>query len=187
MMSMVGDDQGNLSAGEAVEFELTFLARGLPPGLASWPSVGLIDVYIPSDRSVHPRVRLRQKGDDFELTKKVPLAARDASAHSEITIPLSREEYIELSGSSTRRVEKIRYAGSIDGYAAEVDIFMGALKGLVLMDFEFGSREELDQFVVPSLCLADVTQEDFVAGGLLAGRSFSELSNKLQKFGYVPL
>jgi len=144
----------------------------LPPGLASWPLVGLIDVYIPSDRSVHPRARLRKKGDYVEPTRKIPLAARDASAHSEITISLSREEYIELSGSSGRRVEEIRYAGSIGGYPAEVDVFVGALKGLVLIDFEFGSREELDQFVVPSLCPADVTQEDFVAGGLLAGRSF---------------
>ena len=173
--------------GESLEFELTFLARALPEGLANWPSMRLTDVYVPANPVMHPRLRLRQKGEAYEITKKVPLNSADASAHTEITIPLSPDEYRDLAGLNGRRVEKIRYSGLIDGNPAEVDVFVGALQGLVLIDFEFSDREQLEKFVVPRICLADVTQEEFIAGGMLSGKGFADIESRLRDFGYEPI
>jgi len=45
----------------------------------------------------------------------------------------------------------------------------------------------LDRFVIPDFCLAEVTHEDFLAGGMLCGKSYSDIEDKLKKFGYVKI
>ena len=37
---------------------------------------------------------------------------------------------------------------------------------------------------MPDFCLAEVTQEEFIAGGMLCGKSFEDIKDKLEKFGY---
>ena len=37
---------------------------------------------------------------------------------------------------------------------------------------------------MPSMALADVTQEDFIAGGLLAGKKYSDIAPELDRFEY---
>lgn len=79
---------------------------------------------------------------------------------------------------------KNRYRVSIDNKMAEVDVFVENLAGLVLIDFEFDSIYEKSNFRMPSVALADVTQEDFIAGGLLAGKKYSDIAPELDKFKY---
>lgn len=170
-----------------LELEYTYLAYNLPEEIRGMPSKRLVDVYIPESGTDHPRLRLRQKGETFELTKKIPLQEGDASAHNETTIQLDKAEFDALSQASSKRVVKDRYVTNIDGYSAEVDVFRDDLEGLVLIDFEFSSKLEQDAFVMPSVCLADVTQEDFIAGGLLAGKSYTDIATDLDRFNYKPL
>ena len=75
----------------------------------------------------------------------------------------------------------------IDGTLAEIDIFIEDLAGLVLIDFEFDTEAEKDNFTPPSVALADVTQEDFVAGGLLAGKTYRAIEPELARFCYKKL
>ncbi len=172
---------------DTIEQELTYLAASLPNGLEGTRPTRLKDIYIPDTDGQHPRLRLRQKGDKYEITKKIPLIEGDASAHTELTIPLTSEEFFAMENSSSKIVEKDRYDINIDGYAAEVDVFLNELHGLVLIDFEFDSEESKDAFVAPSVCLADVTQEMFIAGGKLAGKSFENIKVELDKFNYEAL
>lgn len=37
---------------------------------------------------------------------------------------------------------------------------------------------------MPDFCLADVTQEKFTAGGILAGKKYSDIEAELEKYGY---
>lgn len=67
---------------------------------------------------------------------------------------------------------------------AEIDIFVDGLKGLVLMDFEFNTVKEKSDFKIPDIALADVTQEDFIAGGLLAGKTYNDIAPELKRFNY---
>lgn len=75
----------------------------------------------------------------------------------------------------------------IDGRPAEVDVFRDLLAGLVLIDFEFDNEKEKQAFQIPDIALADVTQEEFVAGGALSGKSYSDILPNLQRFDYKKL
>lgn len=168
---------------QELELELTFLAKELPKNLKTVKPTRIIDIYVP-DISEHSHLRLRQKGNRYEITKKTPVVEGDASEQIEQTIPLTKDEFDALSSCSKKRVAKDRYNIEIEGKMAEVDVFTEGLKGLVLMDFEFNTVDEKSTFKIPSVALADVTQEDFIAGGLLAGKIYNDIVSELDRFNY---
>lgn len=96
----------------------------------------------------------------------------------------SEDEFLALSKASSKQVAKNRYAVNVAGYDAEVDVFAGELEGLVLIDFEFATETEKNSFAMPEVALADVTQENFIAGGSLAGKSYANIKPELARFGY---
>jgi len=163
------------------ELERTFLARSVPDlsGCESWE---IVDIYIPASAE-HPTLRIRKFGDRYEMTKKEPVGS-DSSVQEEQTIRLTEQEFLVLSSLKGKRFRKIRYYYICAGRRAEVDVFQDALKGLVLVDFEFSSEEEKDAFTMPDFCLTEVTQEEFVAGGMLAGKSYAEVERLLERLGY---
>lgn len=168
-----------------VELERTFLLKDLPKDIKDCKSVEILDIYFPTTMP-HPILRLRKKGSRFVLTKKAPVK-NDASKQREQTITLSEEEFLELSALPGKKIRKIRYYYPIDGYLAEIDIFLDDLQELILVDFEFSSIKEKERFSMPSFCLADVTQEEFVAGGFLAGKKYSDIESSLKKYNYQKL
>lgn len=164
-----------------MEYEKTYLAKGLPEDLDDHESYVMVDVYFPKD-SKHPVLRLRRKGNSYELTKKEPVGD-DKSHQEEHTIPLTKEEFDALAQVDGKRLEKRRYLYD----DMEIDVFEGDLKGLVLVDKEFGSMEELNDFTMPDFCLADVSQEEFIAGGMLCGKRYEDIAGDLERFGYTPI
>ena len=164
-----------------IELEKTYLAKFIPGGLKDKKE--MLDIFIPKN-SVHPILRIRKNGEQFEITKKYPVEDGDASKQHEFTIKLTKEEFEELSLIEGKRTEKHRYKLDHQGREAEVDIFQGKLKGLVLIDFEFKTEEEKEIFEMPDFCLAEVTQEEFLAGGMLCGKSYEEVEENLNRFGY---
>lgn len=171
---------------EEVELEITYLAKSLPKGLDKCEFKELVDIYVPEEAD-HPRLRIRQKGRKYEITKKIPMVEGDASRHTEMTIPLDEREFAALSKVEGKQVHKTRYMYPHGGLTAEIDVFRDGLSGLVLVDFEFPSVEEMKAFKMPDFCLTDVTQEDFIAGGMLCGKSYSDIEGKLTGFGYKKL
>lgn len=165
-----------------IEIEKTFLAKSIPIDLATTKSKKIMDVYIPGSFE-KPTIRLRQNGDTFEITKKVQTNPADASVHQEFTIPVTKEEFNVL-GIGGKSVSKIRYYFKINNYSCELDVFLDGLSGFVLVDFEFNSQEEYDSFVPPDFCGADATQENFVAGKNLAGKTYLDISNHLDRLQY---
>jgi CYTH domain-containing protein len=166
------------------EIEKTYLAKYLPEGLLQAPYKEIIDIYFPT-KAEHPKLRLRKNGEKYEMTKKTLVNPADASSQIENTIPLSKDEFEELSQLPGKRVRKLRYYYDYDGLTAEIDVFQDALQGLVVIEFEFQSEEQLQAFRTPDFCLVDITQEDFIAGGMLCGKSYEDISNHLKKFGYI--
>lgn len=168
------------------EIELTFLAKRIPDEIKNTKPVRLIDVYVP-EHSSFPVVRLRQRGNIYEITKKVPMREGDFSSHTEHTIPLEKDEFEALCRSSARAVIKDRYKIEINGQVAEVDIFLDRLSGLVMVDYEFEAEKQKEAFTIPDWCLTDVTQERFVLGGQLAGKGYKDIEADLRAFNYKPL
>ena len=118
------------------------------------------------------------------MTKKVPLDEKDASTQEEHTIPLDEKEFQALSSLSGKEVRKIRYFYDSEGMRAEFDVFKDDLNGLVLVDFEFTDEKQKESFVMPDFCLADITQEDFIAGGMICGKKYEDILHELKRFGY---
>ncbi|MGE0793077.1 MAG: adenylate cyclase [Candidatus Woesearchaeota archaeon] len=168
-----------------IELERTFLAKEIS-FLKNCEFKEFVDVYIPANVN-HPVLRLRKKGNKFELTKKYPVNEGDSSHMNEETIILDENEFNALSKLDGKRVAKKRYYYPYNNLIAEVDVFTEDLKGLVLVDFEFKTMEEKDSFEMPDFCLVEVTQEEFIAGGMICGKKYSDISEKLDKFGYKKL
>lgn len=169
-----------------IELELTYLAKKLPDEVKNIKPEKLFDLYLP-ENAYRPTMRLRQKGKSYEITKKKPINLNDFSRQTEQTIPLDKDEFAALAVVSKRKVVKDRYTVTIDGTTAEVDVFGDDLHGLVLIDFEFETDDAKSAFRPPDCCLADVTQEFFLAGGQLAGKSYADILVELDRFGYKAL
>lgn len=166
-----------------IELEKTYLLKFLPPHLEKCRFKEIIDIYLPT-QARHPTLRIRRNGDKYEITKKEPLAG-DSSRMKEDTAPLTKEEFEELNKSlAGKRLHKLRYYYSYQNQIAEIDIFQGNLKGLILVDFEFKTLAEKDSFLMPDFCLADITQEEFTAGGMLCGKTYSDIQERLAKLNY---
>jgi len=165
------------------ELELTFLPRSLPAGVASSPFKEITDLYVPAS-SAHPGLRIRKAGERLEITKKRPVEEGDASRQLETTISLTEAEHLALSRANGKLVAKRRHYYQEGGRTYEVDVFLGDLSGLVLVEIEFRSAAEKTAFAAPGWCLADVTQEDFIAGGMLAGKRYADIESRLGTFGY---
>ncbi|HSX33312.1 MAG TPA: hypothetical protein VLF91_03180 [Candidatus Saccharimonadales bacterium] len=169
-----------------LELEKTYLLKKLPDNLASCPSEIISDAYIPAGQE-HPVLRLRRRGDHYELTKKQPVDGKDSTRQNEHTIKLSPEEAAAFTTVDAKRFTKRRYYCDINGHKAEVDLYQDALAGLAFTDFEFDNDAALQAFTMPDICLADVSQEKIFAGGMLAGKTYADLQTKLDEYHYQPL
>lgn len=168
-----------------LEREKTYLAKTLPSGLDEARHILIRDIYIP-DAANHARLRLRQRGDVYEATKKIPVDS-DPSHQTEHTIPLARDEFEALAACSTKTLQKQRFYIEIEGHGAEVDVYEGALAGLVVIDFEFADEVSFQNFSQPDIALADVTDDEIVGGGFLAGKSYEDIEAGLAKYNYQKL
>jgi CYTH domain-containing protein len=168
-----------------IELERTFLLKYKPKGLFKSLHCKITDIYFPKDE-FHPVLRLRNRDNKkFEMTKKFPINGKDSSEQEEHTTILSKKEYSALAKAPGKKVVKTRYYYKIlDGQIAEIDIFEDKLKGLALVDVEFNDKNKKDEFVPPDFCLADVSQDKWLAGGLLAGKAVSNLKKVFQKYNY---
>ena len=122
-----------------LEFERMFLAKSLPAKLEECKKKEILDIYLPQD-SHHPVLRIRKNGDKYEMTKKEVVSA---GVFKEQTITLTPEEFDALAKTEGKRVHKVRYFYPHNDRILEIGVFQGALKGLVLIDVEFASEEDM--------------------------------------------
>lgn len=169
-----------------IELERTFLARGLPENLGDFSFKEMIDLYIPQN-SQHPVMRIRKNGDKYEITKKEPIRVSNSSIQREQTIILEKDEFEALIEIGGKKVSKDRYLYKTNDYEAEIDIFKDELEGVVLVDVEFKNEKDMDDFEMPNFCLVEVTQEKFLAGGMLAGKSYKDIEFDLERLDYKKL
>jgi len=166
------------------EFELTYLMREMPKGVLESEFKEILDIYLPAS-SDHAHLRVRKSGEKYEITKKHPVHGTDSSHQIENTIPLTEEEFNELAQLPGKRVRKIRYYYNERGVDYEIDVLQDGLKGLVLVDVEFSSNEQKTKFTPPAWILVDVTQEKFIAGGMLCGKVYSDIESELNRYNYI--
>ena len=143
------------------EIERTFLVDSPPAGLGS--AVHLRQGYVAVDGP--NTVRVRDAGGRFVLTVK----GGSGFERTEVEVEIDRAHFDALWGlTEGRRLEKRRHVVDVGAAQAEVDVFDGALTGLVMVDVEFASREEGERFRPPPWFGREVTDDPAWSNASLA-------------------
>ncbi|MDT7806704.1 MAG: hypothetical protein QOJ70_517 [Acidobacteriota bacterium] len=179
---MKGIGTGRLSADHSpkytrIERERRYLLRTLPEGL----DLKAAHAQITDNYVTGTRLRLRKRRWvptnewTLKLTQKHCPAPPDFSRTLITSIYLNEYEYEMLSVFEANELRKNRYPFEHEGRLYSVDVFLGALRGLVLAETDFETDAEMDAFPLPSFVLRDVTREETFTGGRLVGLTAEEI------------
>lgn len=147
------------------EVERKFLVSSLPADLDQYPSDEIAQGYLSLDPT-GSQVRLRRKGGQTLLTIKSGRGL--ARAEEEFLLAAPRFERL-WPATAGRRVEKRRYKLPLDdGLTLELDVFSGALEGLVMAEVEFASVADAHAFTPPDWLRPEVTEDRRYGNSYLA-------------------
>ena len=134
-----------------MEIERKYLIAALPEQLETYPCRILEQGYL----NTNPVVRIRRDNDNYELTYK----SAGLMSRQEYNLPLDRESYEHLLPKiDGRLIRKKRYMIPLSsGLTAELDIFEGALAPLMLVEVEFQTEDDANNFTAPDWFGEDVT------------------------------
>lgn len=134
-----------------MEIERKFLVKSLPENLDSYEQKHISQGYL----CTNPVVRIRRSNEEYFLTYK----GKGLMAREEYEFSLSAEAFEHmLPKIDGILINKIRYLIPLDEtHTAELDIFQGTLAPLRLVEVEFASIEEAENFAAPDWFGDDVT------------------------------
>jgi CYTH domain-containing protein len=166
-----------------IERERRFLLRELPEGLTrASEHVQITDNYITNTRLRLRRIRVpATRKRKWKLTQKFAPDSSDFSRTVITNTYLSAQEYEVFSIFEGNELRKNRYSFEHEGRSFGIDVFLGALWGLILAETEFETDEEMRDFKLPSFAVADVTNDLLFTGGRLVELSFEEIRAELQR------
>ena len=145
----------NETATPAWEIERKFLVAEAPPGLERYPHEAIRQGYLALSED-GTEVRLRHKADRFFQTIK----QGEGLQRTEVEIPLARPQFEALWPlTEGKRVEKVRYAIAHEGRTIELDVYQGALAGLITAEVEFPSLEASAAFQPPLWLGVEITED----------------------------
>ena len=124
-----------------MEIERKFLVKDLP-NLESIKGEEIIQGYL----SYEPEIRIRKRDSKYYLTKK----SIGSLVRNEEETQINELTYNILSSLVKDKLEKTRYIVKINNkLKAELDIYQGKLKGLYIVEVEFNSINEANNFIIP--------------------------------------
>lgn len=118
---------------------------------------------------------------EYKFCKKYP--SDDPASGAIVNIYLTAEEHAVLARLPGRPVRKRRYRTAWGGRGYGVDVFEGALAGLVLCEAEAATPEAIRALAFPPWATREVTGDVFFTGGNLAGLNAEELKERLKSEG----
>lgn len=136
-----------------MEIERKFIPTDLPEDLEQFKHYKIEQAYL----NTAPVVRIRKQDDEYFLTYK----GGGMMAREEYNLPLNKASYNHLLEKADGNViTKTRFLIPIhDGLIAELDIFEGKFGGMLLVEVEFESIEQANNFVPPKWFGKDVTND----------------------------
>lgn len=149
----------------AEEIERKFVLAAPPEGLERHPSQPIRQGYLAvADDGVE--VRIRRRGEQATLTvKSGPAHVR---VEEELALDAARFEAL-WPLTEGRRLAKVRHVVALDdGLEAEVDVYGGALDGLVTAEVEFPDAAAGAAFAAPAWLGTEVTGDARYANQALA-------------------
>jgi CYTH domain-containing protein len=137
-----------------MEIERKFLLTELPADVAGSPATRLRQGYLSIGE--HDEVRIRDAGGGFTLTAKSGAGMQREESETALTAPQFEALWPSTEG---RRIEKCRHILAEGDLVYEVDVFEGALEGLVLAEVEFHTLQAARAFEPPRWFGAEVTYD----------------------------
>ncbi len=138
-----------------IEIERKFLVPTPPGDLDRHPADDIEQGYLALDGGVE--VRLRRYRGQAHLTIKGDGGGSRLEEEIEIDPARLRALWPLTSG---RRIEKVRYRiPSTDGLTIELDVYRGALEGLITAEVEFASPEQAAGYTPPAWLGPEVTDD----------------------------
>lgn len=158
-----------------MEIERKYLVRDLPEDLDQYEHYEIEQAYL----CTSPTLRIRRMGDAYILTVKEHVVANSSAIHNrEEEFSLSAESYSRLMAKcDSGKVSKTRYRidlrrntgdGAHVGLVAELDIFHGRHRGLMLVEVEFPNTDAANRFTPPSWFGPDVSRDPRYRNSYLA-------------------
>ena len=151
-----------------IERERRWLARELPCDLPA-RCERIEDLYV-----ADTQLRLRRVSDSSgqviqrKLGQKALLPGSPPTHTRITTLYLSESEYALLENLPGARLSKLRYRSPQAGRLFAIDVFEGALAGLILIECDAATDEELAALPTPAEAARDVTDLAALRGGALA-------------------
>lgn len=128
------------------EIERKFLVQRVPEGIRRCRHTCIQQGYVAVEGS-RAEVRLRRQDERMLLGMK----SGGGIVRQETEVLLSKDQFDALwPCTAGRRLEKTRYFMPFNGLEIEVDVYRGALSGLVVAEVEFGSEQAARSFAGPS-------------------------------------
>lgn len=162
-----------------IEWERRFLLSTFPSGEKVTRIRRISDRYIEGTS-----LRLRQQSDGdgravFKLTQKLPGEMGRGQQGLITSMYVTRDEFNVLAALPAKALTKVRHSVPPFG----IDVFEGALQGLVLAEAEFDSGAEASALILPSFIVAEVSDDRRFAGGSLVTVSRKDLGKWLAGYG----
>jgi CYTH domain-containing protein len=152
---------------DGVEIERKWLVRELPEDLGEWEAQQLEQGYVAITDDAEVRVRRRGGADGpARLTVKSAPGLRRIEEELELA-PDAFERLWALTDG--RRLVKVRHTREVEpGVVLELDVYGGALDGLVTVEVEFADEEAAGAFAPPAWVGRELTGDPAYANQALA-------------------
>lgn len=147
----------------ALEIERKFLVESDAWRGAAERTNTIIQAYLAIDGDTSVRVRV-SNGDKAQITIKLGVSALSRDEF-EYPLPLADAEAM-IAASRGRLIEKTRHIVPFDGFDWEVDVYEGALDGLVTAEVELQS--ETDEPALPDWLGRELTGDAAWSNAMLA-------------------
>jgi CYTH domain-containing protein len=162
-----------------IERERRFLLRSRPTDIEVVGTRHITDAYIEGTRLRLREMRVEGGETKFKLTQKIPEPGPGAQQGWITTIYLTEPEYALLSQLPAKKLKKTRLSVPPFG----IDIFEGALEGLVMAEAELDSAHDAAALTIPSWAVHEVTADPRSTGGELVRTSPDQLRRWLAQYG----
>lgn len=136
-----------------MEIERKFIPLSIPENINDYEHHEMIQAYL----NTAPVVRVRKSDDDYYLTYK----GGGMMAREEYNLPLNAKSFDHLLEKADGNIiSKTRYIIPLENnLTAELDIFHGRFEGMLLVEVEFDSLEDAQNFTPPAWFGEDVTND----------------------------
>jgi CYTH domain-containing protein len=162
---------------EEQELERVFLLKKLPEDLFKYKcQVIKVGDFFESNKV--DTLKIRQKGDKFELIKKEGKTAYERIEHK---LSINHGEFEALWKATIQKHEKIRILYPVGKYTCEIDLYKGKLDGYVRAEIEFKSLDEMENFAPPEWFAEEITKINHEIHEDLGIVAFKDMKQRFSK------